>query len=107
MNSPPWVDPKTQNSQTFTAILPTHRGRNNKYKMSLFSELNRRNVFRVAIAYVVSAWVIAQVADLVLDNIGAPAWVMQTLLLMLGIGFIIAAIIAWVYEVTPDGLRRE
>lgn len=99
--------PKTQNSQNITAILPAHRGRNNKYKMSLFSELNRRNVFRVAIAYIIAAWVVAQVADLVLENIGAPQWVMQTVLLMLAIGFIFAVIIAWVYEVTPDGIKRE
>jgi len=64
--------------------------------LSLFSELKRRNVFRVGIAYVVAAWVIAQVADLVLDNFGAPQWVMQSLLLLLAIGFVVAMIIACV-----------
>lgn len=75
--------------------------------MSLFSELKRRNVFRVAVAYLVAAWVIAQVADLVLDNIGAPPWVMQTLLLVLALGFIAAVGFSWAYEVTPEGIRRE
>jgi len=75
--------------------------------LSLFNELKRRNVFRVGIAYVVAAWVIAQVADLVLDNIGAPQWVMQSLLLLLAIGFVVAIIIAWVYEFTPEGIKRE
>ncbi len=74
---------------------------------SLFDELKRRNVFRVGIAYTVAAWVVAQVADLVLENIGAPTWVIQTLLLLLAIGFVVALIIAWAYEVTPEGIKRE
>ena len=74
---------------------------------SLFSELRRRNVFRVGVAYVLASWAVAQVADLVLENIGAPAWVMQTLMFMLALGFVAAVIIAWAYEVTPDGIKRE
>jgi TolB-like protein/Tfp pilus assembly protein PilF len=74
---------------------------------SLFVELKRRNVFRVGIAYVVAAWVIAQVADLVLENIGAPTWVMQSLLLLMTLGLVAALIIAWAYEVTPEGIKRE
>ena len=73
----------------------------------LFNELKRRNVFRVGLAYLVSAWVIAQVADLVLDNIEAPEWVMQVILLVLGLGFIIAIIISWAYELTPEGLKKD
>ena len=75
--------------------------------MSLFNELKKRNVFRVGLAYVISAWVIAQVVDLVLDGIKAPDWVMQALLLGLGLGFIAALIIAWAYELTPEGIKRE
>ena len=74
---------------------------------SLFTELRRRNVFRVGVAYVVAAWVVAQVADLVLENIGAPPWVMQSLLLVMSIGFVAALIIAWAYELTPEGIKRE
>jgi hypothetical protein len=48
-----------------------------------------------------------QVADIVLETIGAPAWVMQTLMLVLVLGFVITAIFAWAYEVTPDGIKRE
>lgn len=73
----------------------------------VFAELQRRNVFRVGVAYVVAAWVVAQVADLVMENIGAPSWVMQSLLLLLTLGFVAALIIAWAYEVTPDGIKRE
>ena len=53
----------------------------------LFQELKRRNVFRVAIAYVAVAWLILQVADIVFDNIMAPTWLMQALMFFLAIGF--------------------
>lgn len=72
-----------------------------------FRELKRRNVIRVALAYLVGAWLILQVADVVLDNIEAPAWVMKVLMLLLGIGFVIALTFSWLYELTPDGLRKE
>jgi len=75
--------------------------------MSLITELSRRNVFRVGIAYVIGAWVIAQVADLVLDNIEAPDWVMQAIMLVLGVGFPLALILAWAFELTPEGIKRE
>jgi TolB-like protein len=75
--------------------------------MSLFKELERRNVFRVGIAYVVAAWVFLQVADLVLDAINAPDWVLQALMLLIGLGFVAALIIAWAYELTPEGIKRE
>lgn len=75
--------------------------------MSLFNELKRRNVFRVGLAYLVSAWVIAQVAGLVFTSIKTPDWVMQALLLLLGIGFIVALVISWAYELTPEGLKKD
>ena len=74
---------------------------------SFFRELKRRNVFRVGAAYLVVAWVIAQVADLVLDNIQSPDWVMQFILVSLGIGFFPALFLAWAYELTTEGLKRE
>jgi TolB-like protein len=75
--------------------------------LSLFNELKRRNVFRVGIAYGVSAWVLLQFADLVLDNIAAPAWVMRVLMLVVALGFVISLVVAWAYELTPEGIRRE
>jgi len=59
------------------------------------------------VAYTIGAWFIAQIADLVLNNIGAPDWVMKSLFLLLVIGFIIALIISWAYEITPEGIKRE
>ena len=75
--------------------------------MSLFEELKRRNVFRVGIAYAISAWVLLQIADLVIDNIVAPDWVMHVLMLLVGLGFIVALVIAWAYEMTPEGIKKE
>ena len=75
--------------------------------MSLFAELRRRNVFRVAVAYSVTAWLVAQVAELALENFGAPEWVMKTLLLFLALGLPLAIVFAWAFELTPEGLRRE
>lgn len=75
--------------------------------MSLFIELKRRNVFRVAIGYAITAWLLLQVVDLVLDNIRAPEWVMQVFMLALAIGFPLAIFFAWAFEMTPEGLKRE
>lgn len=75
--------------------------------MSFFKELQRRNVFRVAIGYTVSTWLLLQVADLVLENIAAPSWVMQTIMLVLVLGFPVVVFFSWAYEVTPEGIKRE
>jgi TolB-like protein len=75
--------------------------------MSLFNELKRRNVFRVGIAYLVVAWLVVQVSDVMIDNIGAPEWLFKFILLALAIGFPIATVFAWAFEMTPDGIKRE
>lgn len=75
--------------------------------MSFFEELKRRNVFRVATGYVITAWLLLQVIDLVLENINAPDWVMQVFMLALAIGFPLAIFFAWAFEMTPDGVKRE
>ncbi|MDX1460519.1 MAG: hypothetical protein R3348_05630 [Xanthomonadales bacterium] len=75
--------------------------------MSFFSELQRRNVIRVAVAYLVTAWLVAQVLELLFDSFGTPDWVMKTIIVLMGFGLIFAVIFAWAYELTPDGIRRE
>ncbi len=75
--------------------------------MNLFRELKRRNVFRVAIAYTVAAWLLLQIVDLVLENINSPDWVMQVFMLGLAVGLPIAMIFAWAFEVTPEGIKLE
>jgi TolB-like protein len=75
--------------------------------MSIFKELKRRNVIRVAIAYIFAAWLLLQVADVVINNIGAPGWVFQAILLLVALGFPFALIFAWAFELTPEGIKRE
>lgn len=75
--------------------------------MSLFNELKRRNVFKVGIAYVVIAWLVAQVLQLVFESFVAPAWVMKSVLVLLAAGLPFALFFAWAFEMTPEGLKRE
>lgn len=74
--------------------------------MSFFDELKRRKVIRVAIAYVVGAWVIVQVADIVAGNFNAPDWVMQMLIALLIVGLPISLVLAWAFDLTPEGIIR-
>ena len=75
--------------------------------MSLFEELKRRKVFRVVIGYVVGAWVFVQVADLVADNFNAPDRVMQMIIVLLVVGLPVSLILAWVFDITADGIKRS
>ncbi len=75
--------------------------------MSFFSELKRRNVFRVGIAYLVGSWLLAQIAELLLDTFNAPEWTMKFILVVLLIGFPVALFFAWAFELTPDGIKKE
>lgn len=73
----------------------------------LWRELQRRHVVRVGGVYALVAWLLAQIADLVLGNFNAPSWVIQTFLLLLIAGFPVALIIGWAFELTPQGIKRE
>ena len=75
--------------------------------MSFFTELKRRNVFRMGIAYIVVVWVLLQAIDFGLDIISAPNWVMQVFFLAGVAGIPIVLIFAWVFEMTPEGIKRE
>ena len=71
-----------------------------------FSELKRREVYGVAISYGITAWVLAQIAGLVTSSFEAPSWVMKVIIISLIIGFPIAVILAWVYDMTPHGIIK-
>ena len=73
----------------------------------LIAELQRRNVLRVAILYVIVSWVALQVADVGVSLLGLPLWSGRLVALLLAVGFPVALAFAWIYELTPDGLRRE
>jgi len=73
----------------------------------LFEELKRRRVFRVGAAYLVVAWVLMQVADLLVPVLALPDWSTRLVFLLLVVGFIPALIIAWAFDLTPEGIRRD
>src|SRR5438045_3841694 len=73
---------------------------------NFLSELKRRNVYKVAIAYAVVGWLVIQVSSTVLPTFHAPEWVVQTLVMLVALGFPIALVIAWAFELTPEGLKR-
>jgi TolB-like protein/Flp pilus assembly protein TadD len=75
--------------------------------LNLVQELKKRNVIRAAVAYVLVAWTIAQVAELGLDSFDASPLIMQTLLIVLLAGLPITVVLAWVYEITPDGIHKD
>ena len=75
--------------------------------MSLYAELKRRNVIRMAALYLVTAWLLVQVAATLLPVFGAPAWVMKTLVGFFALAFVPVLVFSWVYELTPQGLKRD
>jgi len=75
--------------------------------MSFITELKRRNVFRVAAAYGIVAWLLVEVASVVLPTFGAPGWVMKVFTFLVILGFPLALILTWAFELTPDGIKRE
>lgn len=75
--------------------------------MSFFSELKRRNVFRVGIAYVVIGWLLAQVAEFAFENFDAPDWVLKVFVVLILLGLPVVLLFAWAFELTPEGVKRE
>jgi TolB-like protein len=75
--------------------------------MGLVSEFRRRNVFRVAIAYIVLAWVILEAGDVLAPALHLPEWVVSALVFFLVLGFPLALIFAWAFELTPEGIKLE
>ena len=73
---------------------------------SFFAELKRRNVYKVAVVYAVTAWLLIQAASILLPTFEAPAWVMKVLVLAVLLGFPIAVILAWAFELTPEGIKQ-
>ena len=74
--------------------------------MSFWGEMRRRNVFKVGAAYLVVAWLLAQIVDVVLPTFDAPNWVSQTIILLLILLFPVILIVAWAFEITPEGIKK-
>ncbi|MCZ6911882.1 MAG: tetratricopeptide repeat protein, partial [Proteobacteria bacterium] len=72
----------------------------------LFAELKRRNVIKVVTAYLIASWITLQMADVVREPFGMPDWVFQSILITLGIGFVLTVALAWIFKFTPEGIKR-
>ncbi len=75
--------------------------------MSLIAELKRRNVFRVGVAYAIVAWLLVEVASVVLPALHLPDWTLTFLIIVILAGFPLVLIFAWAFELTPEGIKRE
>ncbi|MEM9055901.1 MAG: tetratricopeptide repeat protein [Pseudomonadota bacterium] len=75
--------------------------------MTLLTELRRRNVFRVTAAYLVVGWLLTEVLTTILPTLGAPDWTGRAVILVFALGFVPAVMLSWVYQLTPDGIRRD
>jgi len=75
--------------------------------MSLFGEIKRRNVFRVAMAYAVVSWLVIQVADAAVPALKLPEWVISLVFLLGALGFVPTLIFAWAFELTPEGIKLQ
>jgi TolB-like protein/cytochrome c-type biogenesis protein CcmH/NrfG len=73
---------------------------------NFFAELKRRNVYKVAVAYAVVAWLLIQAASILFPTFEAPAWVMKAFVVFLALGFVLALMISWAFEMTPEGMKR-
>ena len=74
---------------------------------NFFAELKRRNVYKAAVAYVVVSWLIIQAGSILLPTFEAPAWVMKVVVAFLILGFPVALVFSWAFEITPEGIKRE
>src|SRR5256714_6896769 len=73
---------------------------------NLFAELKRRNVYKVAVAYAVVGWLLVQAASILFPTFEAPSWAMKVFVVIVAAGFVLALIIAWAFEMTPEGMKR-
>src|SRR5437660_6065688 len=75
--------------------------------INFFAELKRRNVYKVAVAYLVVAWLLIQAASIFFPAFDAPPWVMKTFIIVIIFGFPVALIFSWAFEITPEGIKLE
>src|SRR5512132_354742 len=84
----------------------TLRGKETVNPKNFFAELKRRNVYKVAIAYAVVAWLLLQIATQVFPFLEIPNWAIRLVIMLLALGFPVALVLAWAFELTPEGIKR-
>ncbi len=97
---------KSHTSKVIAAVTSGSPRRAEVNRKNIFSEMKRRNVYKVAVAYAVVGWLGIQVASIVLPTFHAPEWTLQTIIALAVIGFPFALVIAWAFELTPEGIKR-
>ena len=88
---------------------PVHRNSARTFLMkasSFFTELKRRKVYRVAVAYAVASWLLIQAASIFLPTFDAPPCMMKAVVVVLALGFVLSAILSWIFDITPQGIKR-
>src|SRR6266550_2128103 len=100
------IDNGTGGSQETSTGKPARVDERGRESINFFAELKRRNVYKVAVAYAIVGWLLVQVATILLPTFEAPTWVMKAFVVFLALGFVIAVMISWAFEATPEGLKR-
>src|SRR5438874_7970122 len=90
-----------------SALPKTLRRKTKVNSRNFFAELKRRNVYRAAVAYAVVAWLLLQAASILFPTFEAPPWVMKVFVAVIVLGFPVALVFAWAFEITPEGIKRE
>ena len=100
------IDNGTGGSRETSTGKPARVDERGRESINFFAELKRRNVYKVAVAYAVVGWLLVQVATQVFPFFEIPNWAVRLVVLAIVIGFPIALVIAWAFELTPEGLKR-
>jgi TolB-like protein/Flp pilus assembly protein TadD len=88
-------------------VLRRLKSRDNRLMDSFFSELRRRNVLRLAATYALAAWILIEAGSVLLPTFGVPEWFFRVYVLVILAGFVVSLVLAWVFELTPDGVRLD
>ena len=100
------IDNGTGGSRETSTGKPERVDERGRESINFFAELKRRNVWKIAVAYAVVGWLLVQVATQVFPFFEIPTWAVRLIVLAIVIGFPIALVIAWAFELTPEGLKR-
>src|SRR5258707_1112657 len=101
------IDNGTGGSRETSTGKPARGEQRRREAINFFAELKRRNVYKVAVAYAVVAWLLIQIATQVFPFFEIPNWAVRLVVLLLIIGFPVALIFSWAYEITPEGIKLE
>ena len=101
------IDNGTGGSRETSTGGPARVDERGRESINFFSELKRRNVYKVAVAYAVVSWLLLQAASIFLPAFDAPPWVMKIFIIVIIFGFPVALILSWAFEITPEGIKLE